>query len=461
MSALRRMFGCVAGQAVIPLVSGCLLASVGVLLFAQYGSVFAARGKDQRVADLAAVAAADRMAEDYPRLFEPAVLPGGAPNPHHLSQVAFRARARAAAVRAAAVNGAARRLRSVSFGASPLPAGVTVTVAHDQQVRLPTGSARGEVAVRARARAELTFSFPLTGDPLPGFGSGGGYRGPLAYRQGKPMRPDVAIAFDRMAAAAARAGHTLSVNSAFRSDEEQARLFKAHPDPKWVAPPGTSLHRYATELDLGPPSAYAWLAANAGRFGFIKRYAWEAWHFGFGKNPRDVPAQYGAGSRDVKSGSHVGGDSLPSWVPARYRRTILQAGRRSNVQPVLLAAQLRAESDFNPNSVSPAGAQGIAQFMPGTARSIGLADPFDPEASIFAQAKLMGQLLRQFRSIPKALAAYNAGPGAVQKYGGVPPYAETQAYVARIIGWMKGAGADMDDPAFAALGFSVAVKLVR
>jgi hypothetical protein len=264
-----------------------------------------------------------------------------------------------------------------------------------------------------------------------------------------------------MAAAARRAGISLSINSAFRSDAEQARLFAAHPDPKWVAPPGTSLHRYGTELDLGPPDAYGWLAANARRFGFIKRYAWEPWHFGFGANPRDVPAQYGAGSRDVKDGSHVGAAGLPGWVPQRYRQMILDAAQKYNVQSVLLAAQLKAESDFNPNSVSPAGAQGIAQFMPGTARSMGLTDPFDPREAILAQAKLMGQLIKQFGSIPKALAAYNAGPGAVQKYGGVPPYGETQGYVARIIGLMKGAGASLDDPAFAGLGFTASVVLVR
>src|SRR5215831_13216460 len=92
------------------------------------------------------------------------------------------------------------------------------------------------------------------------------------------MRPDVAAAFDRMAAAAAGAGIQLLVVSAFRSDSEQARLWAQHPDPRWVAPPGTSLHRCGTELDLGPSTAYAWLAANAGRFGFLKRYPWEAWH---------------------------------------------------------------------------------------------------------------------------------------------------------------------------------------
>ena len=74
------------------------------------------------------------------------------------------------------------------------------------------------------------------------------------------------------------AGLFLGISSGFRSDAEQARLFAAHPDPKWVAPPGESLHRYATELDFAPPAAYAWLAANAARFGFVQRYAWEAWH---------------------------------------------------------------------------------------------------------------------------------------------------------------------------------------
>jgi LAS superfamily LD-carboxypeptidase LdcB len=92
------------------------------------------------------------------------------------------------------------------------------------------------------------------------------------------MRPDVALAFDRMERAAGADGVALLINSGYRSDAEQAELFRRHPDPKWVAPPGRSLHRYGTELDLGPPSAYGWLAANAHRFHFIQRYEWEAWH---------------------------------------------------------------------------------------------------------------------------------------------------------------------------------------
>lgn len=93
------------------------------------------------------------------------------------------------------------------------------------------------------------------------------------------MRPDVALAFDRMAAAARRDGIALVVNSGYRSDSEQAQLYARHPDPKWVAPPGKSLHRLGTELDLGPPSAYSWLARNARRFHFVQRYSWEQWHY--------------------------------------------------------------------------------------------------------------------------------------------------------------------------------------
>jgi hypothetical protein len=221
------------------------------------------------------------------------------------------------------------------------------------------------------------------------------------------------------------------------------------------------LHRYGTELDLGPPGAYAWLASNAHSFGFIKRYSWEPWHFGFGANPRDVPAQYERGSFEPPHGRYDGPHGLPAFVPTRFAAMISDAAQRWDVQPELLAAQLQAESGFNPSSVSPTGAQGIAQFMPGTAASIGLKDPFDPRQAIDAQAHLMSELIRQFGSIPKALAAYNAGPGAVIKYGGVPPFAETQAYVARILGMIKGGGSALNDPAFAGIDVVAKVVLVR
>jgi soluble lytic murein transglycosylase-like protein len=110
------------------------------------------------------------------------------------------------------------------------------------------------------------------------------------------------------------------------------------------------------------------------------------------------------------------------------------------VSSTLLAAQLYAESNFNPFAVSGAGARGIAQFMPGTAATYGLRDAFDATAAIDAQAHLMHDLLARFASVPLALAAYNAGPGAVAACGCVPAIPETQAYVARILGLLGGAG---------------------
>jgi soluble lytic murein transglycosylase-like protein len=249
------------------------------------------------------------------------------------------------------------------------------------------------------------------------------------------MRPDVAEGFDRMAAAARRDGVDLVISSAFRSDAEQAVLFARHPDPKWVAPPGESLHRNATELDLGPASAYPWLAANARRFHFVMRYDWEPWHFGWELGPRSTPRPLAGNAPGEESRS-----AIPDFVPARYAPALNRAAQRWSVSATLLAAQIYAESNFNPFVTSRAGAQGIAQFMPGTARALGLADPFDPDQAIDAQAHLMRDLLRRFGAVPLALAAYNAGPAPVSACGCVPVIPETRGYVARILGLMNGAG---------------------
>src|SRR5215218_8923182 len=99
-----------------------------------------------------------------------------------------------------------------------------------------------------------------------------------------------------MAAAAAADGVSLVIDSAFRSDAEQAVLFARHPDPKWVARPGTSLHRNGTELDIGPASVHPWLAANAPRFHFVQRYAWDETDFQQGSAS---PATDRAWSRDA------------------------------------------------------------------------------------------------------------------------------------------------------------------
>jgi Transglycosylase SLT domain/D-alanyl-D-alanine carboxypeptidase len=425
-----------------------LLLGGAVVLFA-FGQALGSKGRHHRAVDLAAVSAAQVMRDLYPRLFEPPLLENGLPNPRHLPLPVYLALARRAAVRGARRNGVSVRGADVSFpGGGFAPTRVAVRVRGVVRVRTRLRGRRGArgtpVPVRARAAAEITPALGVQWG-MPAFGSGGGYDGPLAYRMGKPMRPDVAAAFDRMAAAARKeAGLFLSINSAFRSDAEQARLFAANPNPKWVAPPGTSLHRYATELDLGPSAAYPWLASNARRFGFIHRYRWEAWHYGFGANPRDRqhPARYDQGSWEPPGGDHGRvHHGLPSFVPPRFHDAIARAALRWNVPMNLLAAQLYVESGFNPFARSPAGAEGIAQFMPGTANAYRLDNPFDAVAAIDAQAHLMSDLLRQFGGkVALALAGYNAGAGAVQQYGGIPPYAETQAYVAKILGLLGGAG---------------------
>lgn len=163
-----------------------------------------------------------------------------------------------------------------------------------------------------------------------------------------------------------------------------------------------------------------------------------------GPNPRDRehPALLDKGSWEPPGGDHGRiHHRLPSFVPPRFHDPIARAALRWNVPMNLLAAQLYAESGFNPFAHSPAGAEGIAQFMPGTADAYGLEDPFDPVEAIDAQAHLMSDLLRRFGGkVALALAGYNAGPGAVDRYGGIPPYAETRAYVARILGLLGGAG---------------------
>jgi soluble lytic murein transglycosylase-like protein len=144
------------------------------------------------------------------------------------------------------------------------------------------------------------------------------------------------------------------------------------------------------------------------------------------------------GYRNGGAGERSG--TLPSFVPVRFASAIARAAQRWSVSGALLAAQLYEESHFNPFARSAAGAMGIAQFMPATAAGYGLADPFDAERAIDAQAHLMRDLLRAFASVPLALAAYNAGPARVRACGCIPAIPETQSYVADILRLLHGAG---------------------
>lgn len=426
-----------AGQATIVLLGAAMALLVGALVLGAIARGMGAQSEQQRAADLGALAGARAMHDAYAGMFEPAVLAHRA-NPAHVERAAYLARGRTAALATARRNGAGHV--AVSFPDATSFAPVRIRV----DVRDPIEVAGGRrVAAGASAEAELAPPSDLT------FAGGGvgEYGGPLATRQGKPMRPDVAAAFDRMAAAARRDGISLAVVSGFRTNAEQAILFARHPDPKWVAPPGTSLHRLATELDLGPNAAYGWLARNAGRFHFVQRYSWEPWHYGFTLNAGSASVGFG------RSGDGESSRALPSFVPAQYAAVLARAAQRWNVSAALLGAQLYAESNFNPFAVSSMNAQGIAQFMPETARSLGV-DPFDAPAAIDAQAHLMRDLLRRFGAVPLALAAYNAGPAPVAACGCVPPFPETRGYVARILGLLGGAGQS-------APGGGLEVRLVR
>jgi len=110
------------------------------------------------------------------------------------------------------------------------------------------------------------------------------------------------------------------------------------------------------------------------------------------------------------------------------------AGERNQIDPAFIASVIRAESGFNSRAVSKKGAQGLMQLMPKTAGELGVKNPFDPNANVEGGSKYLRELLEKYNfDVVKALAAYNAGPRRVDRYRGVPPYYETQAYIARII----------------------------
>jgi soluble lytic murein transglycosylase-like protein len=124
----------------------------------------------------------------------------------------------------------------------------------------------------------------------------------------------------------------------------------------------------------------------------------------------------------------TGASELPAGTP--FASEITAAAKKHGIDPALLAGLVKQESGFNPNAGSPAGARGLTQLMPGTAAGLGVTNVLDPIQSLDGGAKYLRQQLDAFGGdVTRALAAYNAGPGAVQRYGGVPPYAETQNYV--------------------------------
>ena len=119
--------------------------------------------------------------------------------------------------------------------------------------------------------------------------------------------------------------------------------------------------------------------------------------------------------------------------PSSFDDMIKAAAQREGLGTQLVKAVVETESGFNPNAVSGAGAKGLMQLMDGTAKSLGVKDPFDPASNLAGGTKFLRSMLDRFHSLPLALAAYNAGPAAVEKYGGLPPYQETRNYVERVL----------------------------
>lgn len=120
-------------------------------------------------------------------------------------------------------------------------------------------------------------------------------------------------------------------------------------------------------------------------------------------------------------------------VPASIVALARRSGAKTALDPALIEAVIASESSYDPRARSAAGARGLMQLMPATAAELGVADPTDPAQNVAGGARYLRSLLDRFGNLPQALAAYNAGPGAVQQFGGIPPYAETRAYVDHVL----------------------------
>jgi soluble lytic murein transglycosylase-like protein len=141
----------------------------------------------------------------------------------------------------------------------------------------------------------------------------------------------------------------------------------------------------------------------------------------------------GLSSDDLSS---LAGSSLKTGksTNASFDELIQNASQKYNVDADLVKAVIQNESNYDPDAVSSAGALGLMQLMPSTAANLGVENPMDPQENIEGGVKLLRELLNQFGgNLTNVVAAYNAGAGAVQEYGGVPPYQETQTYVNRVL----------------------------
>jgi soluble lytic murein transglycosylase-like protein len=160
------------------------------------------------------------------------------------------------------------------------------------------------------------------------------------------------------------------------------------------------------------------------------------------------PPATSAASVEAPSAMATATPAAASSSSSTYDAPIAQAAARHGIDPALLHGLIQQESGFDPNARSSSGALGLTQLMPGTASSLGVSNPLDPLQSIEGGARYLSEMLSRFGgNTAEALAAYNAGPGAVSRYGGVPPYAETQDYVSKVMGYANAYRQTLSAPA--------------
>ena len=298
----------------------------GVLL-AMLGSAATGASRFQRAADLAAVSAARSMRDDHHRLFLPAALPSGVPNPAHLSDSEYRRRATAAALEAAAANGAEevstdRDLPGAAFAPTRVRVGLSASPASMARNRGPRCGVR-------RRRRGLPGEHCGPSPPLEA--SGGGYSGPLATRQGEGMRPDVARAFDAMfAAGVCCRPRPHRSTPRFAPTQSRRRSSRPTPTPAWSPGRARRFTAAAPSSTSARQAPTAGSAANAQRFGFVQRYSWEAWHYGYVRGPAPCSASGDrvAGGRERRRRQLSGGPALvrPGPLPRRPSRGRRRAG---------------------------------------------------------------------------------------------------------------------------------------
>ena len=176
------------------------------------------------------------------------------------------------------------------------------------------------------------------------------------------------------------------------------------------------------------------LYVNADGSSFVDVPTADIEHFEVEEHLPPAVSQYPASATDSANPAPAFAGGFPGRPQANLSDVVNEASGRYRLDPDLVNSVIKAESAFNPRAVSPKGAQGLMQLMPGTASDLGVGNAFDPKANVDGGAKYLRELLERYNfDMRKALAAYNAGPQKVERFGGIPPYYETRTYVARVV----------------------------